>query len=89
MRCRGIVFILAGFVGLAAGALSAAADPLDSSITVIGTRHAGADMVRSYFHAGAGGKLDVQATDDAIKRLYATGLFSNVKISRSGDRIFW
>jgi outer membrane protein insertion porin family len=87
MRCRGIAFILAGFVGLAAGAFSAAADPLDSSITVIGNRHAGADMVRSYFHAGAGGKLDAQATDDAIKRLYATGLFSNVKISRAGDRI--
>jgi outer membrane protein insertion porin family len=87
MRCRGIAFILAGFVALAAGVGSAAADPLDSSITVIGNRHAGADMVRSYFHAGAGGKLDAQATDDAIKRLYATGLFSNVKISRAGDRI--
>ncbi len=87
MLCRGIACILAGFVALAAAASIAAADPMDSSITVIGNRHAGADMVRSFFHAGASGKLDAQAVDDAIKRLYATGLFSNVKISRLGDRI--
>jgi outer membrane protein insertion porin family len=87
MRCRGIAFFLAGFVTLAVCASLAAADPLDSSITVIGNRHVGADMVRSFFHAAPGGKLDAQATDDAIKRLYATGLFSNVKISRLGDRI--
>jgi outer membrane protein insertion porin family len=87
MRCRGIAFFLAGFITLAVCASLAAADPLDSSITVIGNRHVGADMVRSFFHAAPGGKLDVQATDDAIKRLYATGLFSNVKISRLGDRI--
>ncbi len=44
-------------------------------------------MVRSFFHAAPGGKLDAEALDAAIKRLYATGLFSNVKISRAGDRI--
>jgi outer membrane protein insertion porin family len=87
MRCRGIAFILAGFVALAVCASVAAADPNDSWITVIGNRHVGADMVRSFFHAAPGAKLDAQATDDAIKRLYATGLFNNVKLSRLGDRI--
>jgi outer membrane protein insertion porin family len=87
MRCRGIAFVLAGFVALAVCASVAAADPNDSSITVIGNQHVGADMVRSFFHAAPSGKLDAQATDDAIKRLYATGLFSNVKLSRLGDRI--
>jgi len=87
MRCQGIAFILAGLFALVVCASVAAADPNDSSITVIGNRHVGADMVRSFFHAAPGGKLDAQATDDAIKRLYATGLFSNVKISRLGDRI--
>jgi outer membrane protein insertion porin family len=87
MRCRGIAAILAGFLALAVCASIAAADPMDSSITVIGNRHVGADMVRSFFNTAPGGKLDAEATDAAIKRLYATGLFSNVKISRAGDRI--
>ena len=87
MRCRGIAFILAGFVLLAAGVAAAIAGPADSAITVIGNRHVGADMVRSFFHAAPGGKLDAQAVDDAVKALYATGLFGNVKVSRSGDRV--
>ena len=87
MRCRGIAFLLAGFVALLLGTAVAVAEPLDSAITVIGNKHAGADMVRSFFHPGSDGKIDVQAADDAIKRLYATGLFSNVKVSRAGDRI--
>jgi len=85
MRWRAVV--LAALLAVAAGCGAAAADPMDSTITVIGNRHVGADMVRSFFHAAPGGKFDAQATDDAIKRLYATGLFSNVKISRAGDRI--
>jgi outer membrane protein insertion porin family len=63
------------------------AEPLDSTVTVIGNRHVGADMVRSFFHADADGKVDASAADDALKRLYATGLFSNINISRAGDRI--
>ncbi len=87
MRWRAVAVILAGFVAFCVCATVAAAAPLDSTITVIGNRHVGADRVRSYFHPGPDGKLDAQATDDALKSLYATGLFSNVKISRAGERI--
>ncbi|HUD86863.1 MAG TPA: outer membrane protein assembly factor BamA [Xanthobacteraceae bacterium] len=52
-----------------------------------GNHHAGADMIRSYFHGGAGGRLDADTLDAALKSLYATGLFANVKISRDGDRV--
>jgi len=86
MRCRGIAVILAGFIAIAAGA-SAAAGPADSDITVNGNRHIGADMVRSYFHPGANGHFDDEAVNAALKRLYATGLFKDVKIARDGDRI--
>jgi len=86
MRCRGIALILAGFLAIAAGA-SAAAGPADSDITVNGNRHVGADMVRSYFHPGANGHYDDEAVNAALKRLYATGLFKDVKIARDGDRI--
>ncbi len=95
MRCRGIAVILAGFVAIAvcapaaAAAAAGAADskPANSAITVNGNRHIGADVIRSYFHSAPGGRLDAVALDAALKRLYATGLFKDVKISRSGDRV--
>ncbi len=95
MRCRGIAVIRAGFIAIAvcapvaAAAAAGAADskPADSAITVNGNRHIGADVIRSYFHSAPGGRLDAVALDAALKRLYATGLFKDVKISRSGDRV--
>ncbi len=89
MRCRwgAAVFAVVAFIALAAGGLTAAARASDSGIDVKGNRHAGADMIRSYFHGGAGGRLDADALDAALKSLYATGLFADVKIARAGDRI--
>jgi len=92
MPCRGIVGILAGFFLLiiACGAHAAGAPdskPTDADITVIGNRHIGADMIRSYFYLVPNGRLDAAALDAALKRLYATGLFADVKISRAGNRV--
>jgi len=86
MRCRGTAVILAGLLAFAA-CTGAAADSGDSPITVNGNRHVGADMIRSYFHAVPGGHYDAAALDAALKRLYATGLFKDVKIAHEGDRI--
>ena len=44
-------------------------------------------MIRSYFHAAPGGHFDAAALDAALKRLYATGLFQDVKIAHEGDRV--
>src|SRR5579863_383915 len=92
MRCWGIAVILAGFFAIAASGHAAAAGSVDSklaasAITVSGNWHIGADMIRSYFHPAAGGRLDAAELDAALKRLYATGLFKDVKISRAGDRV--
>jgi outer membrane protein insertion porin family len=65
----------------------AAAGPADSTITVNGNRHVGADFIRSYFHSGADGHFDAAALDRALKALYATGQFKDVKIAHEGDRI--
>ncbi len=91
MRCWGIAVIFAGLFAIAASG-HAAAGGADSKvavslITVSGNRHIGADMIRSYFHPAAGGRLDATELDAALKRFYATGLFKDVKISRSGDRV--
>jgi outer membrane protein insertion porin family len=93
MRCGGIVAILAGFLAVAAcGSAAAAADgavsqTAQSDITVNGNRLIGAEMIRSYFHAGPGGHFDTAALDAALKRLYASGLFKDVKIAHDGDRV--
>jgi outer membrane protein insertion porin family len=86
MRCRGGAVILAGFLAIAACASAAAGEP-DSPITVNGNRQVGADMIRSFVHAAADGHYDAAALDASLKRLYATGLFKDVKIAHEGDRV--
>jgi outer membrane protein insertion porin family len=58
-----------------------------SSISVEGSRRVEADTIRSYFHPGPGGRLGPGEIDDALKALYATGLFSDVRINHVGGRI--
>ena len=64
-----------------------AATPVDSSIAVNGNRHIDAALIRSHFHAAGDGRLDAAAVDSALKSLYGTGLFQDVKISRDGDHV--
>jgi len=92
MRRWGIAVILVGLFAIAGGGYAAAAGKVDSTvaappIAVSGNRQIGADMIRSYFHPAPGGRLDAAALDAALKRLYATGLFKDVRISRDGKRI--
>ena len=84
-----VAVIAAGWLAAAVGAVPAAAGGAeqDPAITVIGNRHTGADMVRSFFHAAPNGEYDEAARDTALKALYATGLFTDVKISHEGNRI--
>jgi outer membrane protein insertion porin family len=59
-----------------------------SSIVVEGNRRVEADTIRSYFHVGPGERLDAVKIDTALKALYATGLFQDVRINPSaGGRI--
>ena len=57
------------------------------SIVVEGNRRVEVDTVRSYFRPGPGGRLGPQEVDEGLKALYATGLFSDVRINHSGNRI--
>src|SRR5271155_2291822 len=82
-----LCLFLFGFLALAPCRYAQAAAAADSAITVSGNRHADADMIRSFFHAAADGTLDAAALDAALKSLYGTGLFQDVKIARNGDRI--
>jgi outer membrane protein insertion porin family len=89
MRGPGIAVIAAVWLAAVAcaGAAAAGGADADSLITVIGNRHTGADLVRSFFHAAPDGQYDAPARDAALKALYASGLFTDVKISHEGNRI--
>ncbi|MGB8043563.1 MAG: outer membrane protein assembly factor BamA, partial [Pseudolabrys sp.] len=58
-----------------------------SSIVVEGSRRVEAETIRSYFKPGPGGRLGPEQEDAALKALLATGLFSDVRISHSGNRL--
>lgn len=86
--------IVAGaLLGVAIGASPGAA-PLSGSamaqafqIVVEGNRRVEADTIRSYFKTGRDARLDQAAIDDGLKALIETGLFADVKISRTGGQI--
>src|SRR5829696_8526028 len=90
LAVRGLV--LAGIlVGSAVATLSVATATVAvaqgaSAIVVEGNRRVEADTIRSYFRR-AGGSLDEGTINEALKELYATGLFQDVRINRAGGRI--
>jgi outer membrane protein insertion porin family len=59
----------------------------DNSIIVQGNRRVEADTVRSYFALAPGEQLDAAKIDAALKALYASGLFEDVRISRQGNHL--
>ncbi len=80
----------AGFFGLSPGVVAAA--PAETgvgatTIVVEGNRRVEADTVRSYFKLAPGEHLDAAKIDAALKALYATGLFQDVRISQSGNKL--
>jgi len=91
---RGLVVagLLVGFgvVGLPAGVTIAARAETGltaSSIVVEGNRRVEADTVRSYFKLAPGEHLDAGKIDAALKALYGTGLFQDVRITQSGGKL--
>ena len=58
-----------------------------SSIVVEGNRRVEADTIRSYFRVAPGERLDAAKIDAALKALYASGLFQDVHIAQSGNRL--
>jgi len=86
---------VAGFVlgGAVFGSLTAAVSSADvayaqaSAIVVEGNRRVEADTIRSYFRTSPGERLDASKIDAALKALYRTGLFQDVRINQAGGRL--
>ncbi len=57
------------------------------TIVVEGNRRVEAETIRSYFRLGPGEQLDAAKIDSALKALYGTNLFQDVRINRAGGRV--
>src|ERR1041384_4126755 len=82
--------ILSGGVlsaGIGAVVVTTPAMAQSSQIVVKGNRRVEAETVRAYFRLNPGERLDSYKIDQALKALYATGLFQDVRINQSGGRL--
>jgi outer membrane protein insertion porin family len=79
------VLIFGSIVGTIVTADVAVAQAL--RIDVEGNRRVEADTIRSYFRVAPGERLDTGKIDAALKGLYATGLFQDVRITPGPNRI--
>jgi len=91
---RGLVVagLLLGIVLFGVGSGAASAAPAEAgvatmSVVVEGNRRVEADTIRSYFKVAPGERLDAAKIDSALKALYASGLFQDIRISQSGGRL--
>ena len=79
-----VLFGVASFVVASAPALAQSAGP---QIVVEGNRRVEAETIRSYFKVPPGERLDAARIDLALKALYSSGLFQDIRISQSGGRL--
>src|SRR6202161_1582538 len=91
---RGLVVagLLLGIVLFGVGPGPAFAAPAETgvgatSVVGEGNRRVEADAIRSYFKVAPGERLDAAKIDSALKALYASGLFKDIRISQSGGRL--
>jgi outer membrane protein insertion porin family len=80
---RSLLAATPALILLAAAGTAQAGETID----VQGNRRIDAETVRSYFHAGPGGRFDEAARDAALKALLETNLFDKVTIERAGERL--
>jgi outer membrane protein insertion porin family len=79
--------IWAGAAFAPARGQSATPATLQAIIRVEGNERIEAESIRSYFHARDGRHLEADDLDAALKALYATRLFADVRIARSGEQL--
>ncbi|HWP27798.1 MAG TPA: outer membrane protein assembly factor BamA [Xanthobacteraceae bacterium] len=92
IRGLGAASLILGQIGICCVVLLATTAPVAlaqtaDQIIVQGNRRVEAETIRSYFRPGPGQRLDAAKIDEALKALYATGLFQDVRINQSGGRI--
>jgi len=85
--CSVLGGVLVGGGLLAVASSDVAVAQTSQSIVVQGNRRVEAGTIRSYFKPGPSGRVGAAEENEAIKALYATGLFSDVHVSHAGGRL--
>jgi outer membrane protein insertion porin family len=80
---RDIFGALVLLIVLLVAPVTATAQSSQGAITVEGNRRIETDTIRSYFRTDAGGRIDAASADAALKALFNTGLFQDVRFRRS------
>ena len=84
LLCAGLFGSIAVSIGTAGVSVAQSAQ---TRIDVEGNRRVEADTIRSYFRVGGSERLDSAKIDAALKALYGTGLFQDVRITPGNGRI--
>jgi outer membrane protein insertion porin family len=79
--------VLFGVASSVVASIPALAQSASSQIVIEGNRRVEADTIRSYFKVPPGEHLDTAKIDSALKALYSSGLFQDIRISNSGGRL--
>src|SRR6202050_3169106 len=82
-----LVGVLFGVVSGPAAAQRADGGAAATSIVIEGNRRVEAQTIRSYFKVTPGERVDAAKVDSALKALYASGLFQDIRISQQGGRL--
>jgi outer membrane protein insertion porin family len=84
LLCAGLFGSVAVSIGTAGVSVAQSAQ---TRIDIEGNRRVEADTIRSYFRVGGSERLDSAKIDSALKALYGTGLFQDVRITPGNGRI--
>ena len=79
--------VVPGAVLLQLASVAAAHAAVASSIEVRGNQRVDAETVRNYLTIKTGQSYSAADIDESVKRLFATGLFSDVSINQSGGTL--
>jgi outer membrane protein insertion porin family len=79
--------MVSGATALQLSAISVAEAAVVSRIEVRGNRRVDAETIRNNVNIRPGRNFGAADIDEAVKRLFSTGLFSDVRISQSGSSL--
>lgn len=82
-----LCIVFSGSVAVQLASVSAAEAAVVSRIDVSGNERVDSDTIRNYIGIRPGVSFGSSAIDDAVKRLFATGLFSDVRINQRGSTL--
>src|SRR6185503_18492099 len=79
--------VLFGVASSVVASVPTLAQSATTQIVIEGNRRVEADTIRSYFKVPPGEHLDTVRIDSALKALYSSGLFQDIRISHAGGRL--